>query len=193
MYIYTTVSNSTLKYQTSTIIYNDMTDIELVDECKSLLDIASQLQLQNTPIPKLDIQNAELVLNSKLILTMYQSSIREAFTQPDLWSYYFNKFNWTQECIDLINWTSHGKTLSYLPQRQQKTTIQFNTNGYPSKPHTLYKKKQQEDYVHTANTRKKHIIISYNALIQHKTYNGPLQPNKLKLDQEHTINSLTTT
>jgi hypothetical protein len=93
-----------------------MTDIEPVDECKSLLDIASQLQLQNTPIPKLDTQNAELVLNNNLISTMYQSSIREAFTQPDLWSYYSNKFNWTQECIDLIDWTSHGKALSYLPQ-----------------------------------------------------------------------------
>jgi hypothetical protein len=62
---------------------------------------------------------------------MYQSSIREAFTHSDLWSYYSNTFNWTQECIDLIDWTSHGKALSYLPQRQQKTTIQFNHRWLP--------------------------------------------------------------
>jgi hypothetical protein len=124
--------NSTLKYQKSTIIYNDMTDIEPLDECKSLLDIASQLQLQNTPIPKkLDTQNAELVLNNKLISTRYQSSILGGFTQPDLWTCYLNFFNWTQQCIDLIDWKSHGKALSYLPQRQQKTTIQFNHRWLP--------------------------------------------------------------
>jgi hypothetical protein len=125
------IPNLTLRYQKSSIIHNDMTEIDPNDECTTLLENAAQLNLQNTPIPALSAQHTELIINNKHITTNYQQSIREAFTQPELWNYYHTKFTWTQQCIDLIDWTSHGKALASLPQRQQKTTIQFNHRWLP--------------------------------------------------------------
>jgi hypothetical protein len=78
------IPNLTLRYQTSSIIHNDMTDIDPNDECTTLLGNTAQLNLQNTPIPALSTQHTELIINNQHITTNYQQSIREAFTQPEL-------------------------------------------------------------------------------------------------------------
>jgi hypothetical protein len=61
----------TIKYQKSTVIHNDMTDIEPIDECKLLLKQASTLQTQQIPVPKIHTQQTELIINNKLISTKY--------------------------------------------------------------------------------------------------------------------------
>jgi hypothetical protein len=48
-----------------------------------------------------------------------------ASAKPALWQFYQTKYNWSNECIETINWKQHGDALSSITGRQQKTVLQF--------------------------------------------------------------------
>jgi hypothetical protein len=95
---------------------NNQTPTEV---CSELIRQAEVMEGPNAPITKLNTQTVESITNNKLISANYQTAIQEAYTKPELWMYYSNKFNWDENHIEMIDWHSHGKSLTSLPQLQQ--------------------------------------------------------------------------
>jgi hypothetical protein len=84
------------------------------------------------PITTIDHQICELIIDNININSKYLLAMRTAAAKPTLWKYYENKYNWSEECINSINWRAHGKALASLSQRQQKATIQFIHRWLPT-------------------------------------------------------------
>jgi hypothetical protein len=75
--------------------------------------------------------HAELIIDNKLMSSDITSTLRKSFSTPPLWEYYKQKINWNIECINSIDWKSHGDAITSLKHRQKKTTIQANHRWLP--------------------------------------------------------------
>jgi hypothetical protein len=103
-----------------------------------LLERSTTLSKQAQQLPPSDFQiadtinlSAELILNNRKVSSDLTLNIRTAFASTKLWEYYQDKFSWTLECIQSIDWISHGNALNTLRQRHKKTIIQFNHRWLP--------------------------------------------------------------
>jgi hypothetical protein len=100
--------------------------MEIIERNSFLSQQAQQLPPTECCIADSLNLSAELIINNKKVSSDLTTNIRSAYATPKLWEYYQDKFNWTQECIQSIDWTSHGNALNTLRSRQKKTIIQFN-------------------------------------------------------------------
>jgi hypothetical protein len=134
--------------------------------CQQILPQTETLPIPNKPITTIAHQKFELILDNTQINSNYILALRPAAAKPDLWKYYENKYNWTVETINSINWTDHGKSLISLPQRQQKITNQFiHSIGYPPMLPTLCRRKVLAAYAHSAIVMKRHTNNICHAII----------------------------
>lgn len=78
---------------------------------------------------------ATVKLNKTEVSANLEEALRHAASSQDIRSYMQNKCNWSDEIIENINWMIHGNAIQTLPQRMQKTTIQFIHEWLPTLMH----------------------------------------------------------
>jgi hypothetical protein len=88
-------------------------------------DARQETSIPNIIIPKLHTEAIDLIINNQKVSSNYLEALREASAKPMLWTYYKEKYNWSDNCINKIDWKAHGIAISYLNGRKQKTTLQF--------------------------------------------------------------------
>jgi hypothetical protein len=121
------------KYTFISLQYTKQLEIFNLQQHQQLIDLINQTTQPPYTFPIANIPNiqAELLINNQLISSDITANLRKAFSIPPLWEYYKKKFSWDKECIETIDWKSHGNAISTLRNRQKKTTIQANHRWLP--------------------------------------------------------------
>jgi hypothetical protein len=70
--------------------------------------------------------------SNKRVSGNYTQRIREINTTQAIQDYMQTKYRWNEHTFNDIEWRVHGKTLTSLPQRQQKTITQFIHKWLPT-------------------------------------------------------------
>jgi hypothetical protein len=73
-----------------------------------------------------------LLINKNRVSGDYTTALRDCTNKGEAMKYYQDKYEWTKEVVQSIDWRAHGKALSQLSQRQQKTITQFIHNWLPT-------------------------------------------------------------
>jgi hypothetical protein len=122
------------QYPLITIQYikqNNFQNSELLAQCNTLAQQAQHFNPTTHCIANTIQLSAELFIANKKVSSDFTSHIRTGFATPILWDYYQDKFKWSINCIQSIDWMSHGTALNQLHHRQKKTIIQFNYRWLP--------------------------------------------------------------
>jgi hypothetical protein len=155
-------------------------------------------QAQTLPVPTFHIANtpqihAELIIDNKVISSDIISTLRQSFSTPPLWEYYKQKFHWDTDCINSIDWKSHGNAIASLKHRQKKTTIQANHRWLPINtahslqhtgtarlcPYCLQTDETHEHYLSCNHPNAKQIWLSHIQRIQQKIFKYCKNINKV--------------
>jgi hypothetical protein len=133
--------------------------------------LCSDIQMQGTDIDQLthqrglcqEVMAPILLININRVSGDYTTALRDCTNKDEVMIYYQDKYGWTKEVVQSIDWRAHGKALSQLSQRQQKTITQFKISV-------------QDACAHIAELARKAKIIFYNALIHRQPYTGQKWP-----------------
>jgi hypothetical protein len=73
----------------------------------------------------------QLRIDNKRVSSDYTKALREKHTSPQILSYYSTKYEWDHTIYNDVCWNAHGKALTSLPRRMNKTITQFLHNWLP--------------------------------------------------------------
>jgi hypothetical protein len=78
--------------------------------------------LQRPIIPRLPSNRAQLHIAGKVIPSKLKKRIREAFTVPPYMLYLQDRFNWSDQCIETVDWTAYTQATGRFCTRQIQVT-----------------------------------------------------------------------
>jgi hypothetical protein len=77
---------------------------------------------QRPIIPRLPSNRVQLHLDGKVIKSKLKKRIREAFTVPSYLCYLQKRFQWTDACVDNIDWLAYTQAIGRFSTRQIQIT-----------------------------------------------------------------------
>jgi hypothetical protein len=80
--------------------------------------------LQRPIVPRLPSNRAQLHIAGKVIPSKLKKRIREAFTVPPYLAYLQERFKWSDQCVNTVNWTAYTQAIGrYRTRRIQITKL----------------------------------------------------------------------